>query len=234
MLDVVKHVQSLDQIEQRTAEWYAARENMLTASDVATVLGMNPYEKYDKLVEKKSHKVNTFHGNFATEHGQLHEDTARLLFGKLYNLQTWEVGLFRHKTHKWLGGSPDGIASDGSLIEIKCPLKRQIKHEIPQYYYPQVQLCMEILDISKCYFIQYYPECLYRDACLDVLEIPRNQEWFEQNFPHMLKFWETVITNREHGIYKPAMKKRQKTHEESKECLIVSDPEDECNSANVE
>ena len=126
MEKVVEHVKSLYQIEQRTPEWYDARKNMLTASDVATVIGKNPYEKYDNLVNRKSYGTNEFKGNFATVHGQKHEDVARLLFGNMYDLETWEVGLFRHKEYEWLGGSPDGLASDGSLIEIKCPIKREI------------------------------------------------------------------------------------------------------------
>ena len=227
--DVVAHVQSLDQITQRTPEWYAARQNMLTASDVATVIVTNPYEKYHALVERKSYGTNTFFGNAATLHGQKHEDTARLLFGSLYGLETWEVGLFRHPVHKWLGGSPDGIASDGSLIEIKCPLKRAIKHEIPKYYYPQVQLCMEVLDIPQCYFIQYYPETMVQDGLLDVVVIKRSKEWFDESFPLMEKFWQTVLYNRTHPETRVEKPKRSRTVKlvPEAECLIVSDPEDE-------
>lgn len=228
-IDVVTHVQSLDQIVQRTPEWYSARQNMLTASDVATVLGVNPYEKYNALVERKSYGTNTFFGNAATLHGQKHEDTARFLFGRLYGLETWEVGLFRHLEHKWLGGSPDGIASDGSLLEIKCPLKRAIKHEIPAYYYPQVQLCMEILNIPKCYFIQYYPETMVQDGLLDVLEIKRSTQWFAENLPKMEVFWQTVLHNRKHPELQVIKPKRERKQKEipSQQCLIVSDPEDE-------
>jgi putative phage-type endonuclease len=227
--DIVKHVQQLDQIIQRTPEWYSARQNMLTASDVATVIGNNPYEKYNSLVERKSYGTNTFFGNMATAHGQKHEDAARLLFGRLYGLETWEVGLFRHPKIKWLGGSPDGIASDGSLIEIKCPLKREIKHEIPIYYYPQVQLCMEILDIPQCYFIQYYPESMVRDGLIDILCVKRSKDWFEEKLPIMQKFWDTVQYNRLHPeLYEEKPKRtRQPKPEISQDCLIVSDPEDE-------
>ena len=208
-IDIVAHVQSLDQIEQRTPEWYSARQNMLTASDVATVLGINPYEKYQSIVDKKSYGTNTFFGNAATAHGQKHEDTARFLFGRMYGLETWDVGLFRH-------------------TEIKCPLKRAIKHEIPAYYYPQVQLCMEILKIPKCYFIQYYPETMVQDGLLDVVEIPRSTQWFAENFPKMETFWQTVLHNRDHPELQTIKPKRERKVKEPivQECLIVSDPED--------
>lgn len=195
-MNIVQHVQNLDQIEQRTPEWYEARKHLLTASDVASALGQNPYQSAKKLMQNKVLNDNPFTGNFATVHGQKYEDEARLLFAKLYNLETWDVGLFRHKTIKWLGGSPDGIASDGSLLEIKCPIKREIKHEIPSYYYPQVQICMEVLDIPKCYFIQYKPETIYQDAILDVLEIPRSKEWFNTHFDALDIFWKNVLEHR--------------------------------------
>lgn len=198
MNNIVEHVRGLDQIEQRTPAWYAAREHMLTASDAAAAIGENPYESRRKLLQKKVGPVKPFTGNFATIHGNKYEDEARFLFGKLYNLETWEVGLFRHLEYKWLGGSPDGIASDGSLLEIKCPIKREIKHEIPSYYYPQVQLCMEILKIPQCYFIQYKPATIYNDPILDVVVIKRSTEWFAKHFDTFKKFMEDVSYHREH------------------------------------
>ena len=198
MFDIVEHVRSLDQIEQRTPEWYAARINMITASDIAAVIGKNPYQNMRSVLQKKVNtSTDVFTGNFATVHGNKYEDEARLLFGKLYNLETWEVGLFRHTVHKWLGGSPDGIASDGSLIEIKCPVMRKVTHYIPEYYYPQVQICMEILNIEQCYFIQYKPESIYEDALIDIKTIPRSREWFEDALPKLDVFWKDVLYHRE-------------------------------------
>lgn len=208
-MNIVEHVQSLHQIEQRTPEWYEVRKNLLTASDAASALGLNPYQSIKQLLQKKVFDDNTFTGNFATLHGQKYEDEARLLFGSLYNLDTWEVGLFVHSDYKWLGGSPDGIASDGSLIEIKCPLKREIKHEIPSYYYPQVQICMEVLNIDKCYFIQYKPGNIYQDSILDVLEVPRSKQWFSDHYDSLKSFWDSVLKYRENPELLPKPTKRK-------------------------
>jgi len=216
-MNIVEHVQNLDQIEQRTPEWYEARKHLLTASDVASALGQNPYQTAKKLMQNKVLNDSKFTGNFATLHGQKYEDEARLLFSKLYNLETWDVGLFRHDTIRWLGGSPDGVASDGSLLEIKCPIKREIKHEIPIYYYPQVQICMEVLNIHNCYFIQYKPGTIYQDAILDVIEIPRSKEWFAEHFNTLETFWNTVLKHRldiesyKLTLPKPRVKKQKKT-----------------------
>ena len=228
--NIVEHVRNLDQIEQRTPEWYAARENMITASDIASVLGVNPYKSRQALLKNKVDPPE-YVSNFATIHGNKYEDEARFLFGKLYNLETWDVGLFRHNEYKWIGGSPDGIASDGSLLEIKCPVKREIKHEIPVYYYPQVQICMEVLDIPKCYFIQYKPETLYNNGIIDVLEVYRNKEWFAESYPVIETFWNDVLYYRENPEKLPRPVRRQKTVVTSlvpsiNKCMIVSDDDD--------
>jgi len=234
MIDIVEHVRRLDQIEQRTPEWYAARENMLTASDVAASINKNPYQSRKQLLQKKVKPAGEFSGNFATIHGNKYEDEARFLFAKLYGLETWEVGLFRHLEFKWLGGSPDGIASDGGLLEIKCPIKRKIEHNIPEYYYPQVQICMEILDIEHCWFIQYQPETIYKDPLIDIKKIPRSRAWFAENFDLLKGFWDDVIYHRNNPdieiikkrVIKPKPINELPVEKPPVECLITSDPED--------
>ena len=226
--DVVAHVRGLDQIEQRTPEWYAVRQNMLTASDVAAAIGLNPYQTRKKLLEHKIFNNRQFTGNFATYHGNKHEDDARLLFGRLYNLDTWEVGLFRHLEYKWLGGSPDGIASDGSLIEIKCPVQRKIDHKIPEYYYPQVQLCMEILDIPQCYFIQYKPSGICNNAILDVCVIPRSKQWFSEQYPMLEQFWKDVLHYRSNQseFKMPAKRTRKVKEVVPPSCMFLKNEDD--------
>ena len=173
---------------------------MITASDVATALQINPYKSSKSLLNDKCKtlKINT--GSFATLHGNKYEDEARELFSYRYNLQTWEIGLVQHKQYDWLGGSPDGIASDGNLIEIKCPLTREIKHEIPNYYYPQVQICMEILNRPYCYFIQYKPPNNFQNGIMDTIKIKRSETWFNENKTHIQSFWNNVLYHRKNGF----------------------------------
>lgn len=178
---------------------------MITASDVATALKVNKYQTQNTLLKKKSLPIseNISSGNSsATLHGNKYEDEARLLFSKRYNLETWEIGLFQHPLYSWIGGSPDGIASDGNLIEIKCPVTREITHDIPAHYYPQVQICMEILDRPKCYFIQYKPMSPFQNGLLDIKIIDRNKEWFNTIFKDLKNFWNKVLFFRENGYKK--------------------------------
>ena len=74
------------------------------------------------------------------DYGSKNEDIAINLFKSLYNLEVHNVGLLIHEKYKWLGGSPDGITSDDSLIEVKCPLKKKICHTVHDYYYCQTTI----------------------------------------------------------------------------------------------
>lgn len=182
---------------------------MITASDVATALGVNKYQSVNSLIKKKVQvqSENSSGNSSATLHGNKFEDEARLLFSDRFNLETWEIGLFQHPSIKWLGGSPDGIASDGNLIEIKCPVTREIVHDIPEHYYPQVQICMEILNRPACYFIQYKPMNCFQNGLMDVKIIHRNKEWFKENIIKLDNFWKKVLFCREHGYCKFDRKK---------------------------
>ena len=50
-----------------------------------------------------------------------------------------------HKTHLWLGATPDGTIGEDGLLEIKCPMHRTHEH-LPAHYMPQVQGQLEIMD----------------------------------------------------------------------------------------
>ena len=183
--------------DQRSDNWYKLRNTMLTASDAATALGDNPFEKPGKLLLKKVvPSLNTFKGNDATAHGQKYEPVARDLYCEQYNEVATEIGLVQHRVHKWLGGSPDGITNSGKLIEIKCPLSRKIKAECPKYYLPQIQVLLDVLDLEECDFIQYRPDP-YEFV---VVKVKRDREWFAEKLPIMKAFWDQVLWAREHGL----------------------------------
>ena len=75
----VRALQKRYQPEQRTPAWYEFRKNMLTASDYAAAMGLNPYSSPYQVVKKKCEKNNTFRGSAATEWG----NTMMLLFQRL-------------------------------------------------------------------------------------------------------------------------------------------------------
>lgn len=201
----ISHLLSLPQPAQRSSEWYAARHERLTASDAATALGLNPYETYDQLVLKKCGYGPKFMGNEATRHGQKWEDHVSRLFCEKHGYQAYDAGLLLHPTIPFLGGSPDGLLStqDGSkcaLLEIKCPLYREIKDEVPSHYMPQIQLCMEICDVDTCFFVQFKPETLIADQEFSTTEVSRDKDWFARSLPVFESFWKDVVRCRANGV----------------------------------
>ncbi len=212
----------IPQYEQRSDEWFAQRENKLTSSDAATVLGINPYQKRKEVLFKKcGHDLKPFVGNVATRHGQKYEDEAIEKYCNLTNRTNYNFGLISHedvyknKDYYWLAGSPDGIAIDSDnhsgkpiLLEVKCPYRRTIiPGKIPEYYVPQVQLNMFICDLELADFIEYKPP-----STLNIVRLERDDEWLKKNIPILEKFWKDVEYYRLNDITKhPEFPKVKKT-----------------------
>lgn len=196
MHERVKELIEQNYADQKSDAWLALRGTMLTASDVATALGDNPYEKPSSLVMKKCGLGEKFLGNDATRHGEKYEPVARDIYCDQTGEVAHEIGLVQHRVHKWLGGSPDGITENGILLEIKCPLKRKIENKVPKHYLAQLQILMEILDLEICDFIQYRPDP-YEFV---VTRVQRDRNWFSEKLPIMRAFWDEVLYKREHGL----------------------------------
>ena len=94
------------------------------------------------------------------------------MYEHIYNVKVTEFGCLPSEKYKFLGASPDGICSAhtldgkfsdklGTMLEIKCPFKRPIKHggeingEIcPNYYFWQIQQQLQCCNLYKCDFWQ--------------------------------------------------------------------------------
>ena len=186
--------------EQRSEEWLAERENMITASDVASALGENRYESPESFIKKKVLRTQ-WAGNAATAHGTLLEPLVRDLYDQRTGRKSHEIGIVRHKDYPWLGGSADGITEDGLLIEIKCPLTRKIEPKVPKHYMPQIQLLLEVTDLDECDFIQYRPAGPSgTPEEFVVVRIQRDRTWFERNFPVMESIWNRIQAGRKNGL----------------------------------
>jgi putative phage-type endonuclease len=179
----VKLLQKKPQPEQRSPEWFAARNTRITASEAASCLfksksvcdayvkefnltnfkykdteGINPYESREDYIIKKClsfNGVNVFKDSVFTLWGKKYEEIANRLYCKLNNTQVIEFGLISHPRLKWLAASPDGITPDGIMLEIKCPKARKIdNNQPPLYYFIQTQIQMEVVDLDFCDFFE--------------------------------------------------------------------------------
>ena len=186
---------------QRSDEWFLLRSKILTASDAATALGENPYQKADELLAQKCGWVERNPPTVATHHGTVYEDEARDLYAKQHDEVCHEIGLCVHPELDWLGGSADAITESGKLIEIKCPLFRKLDKnggDVPKYYMPQVQVLLEVLDLDEAHFVQYEPisKTWPQEHVLTVTHISRDRAWFTYNMPKLKEFWDRVLKAR--------------------------------------
>lgn len=222
MEKTIRHLNFLKNIEkydQRSKEWLEQRKNKLTSSDAATALGINPYKKPIELLLEKCGAESSFEGNESTLHGQKYEDEAISKYEMLMSKVNHTFGMisfsdldpirkengyekYIDKKYHFLGGSPDGISIDKivthdsvlSQVEVKCPLRRKIKHgQVPEYYYPQIQLNMFILDLEVTDFIEYIPNGLSgKKLEFNLVRIYRDEDWFDKNFIILQNFWKEV------------------------------------------
>jgi len=237
-VDQVKKLTLIPQFEQRTPEWYQQRENAITASDMPTVLGENAYKTpYSLLIDKCNANPKPFIGNEATRWGNHYEDIAIEKYSQLRNKKVLSFGLLIHPDYPWLGGSPDGITTDGILLEVKCPLKRKIiPGEVPHHYLSQVLLNLEICNLELAHFIEFVPGNSDDDYEINIVEVKRDREWFSKELSKMKGFWDTVLFYRENGIekhpkYRKTKAKTIKTKPEKVlpkvEPMFINEPEPE-------
>ena len=124
-------------IQALTPEWHDARRNMITATDVAAILGRSPYrtelETWAKLTGKLSAEEMELADNFYLKRGRyLEEPCARWYADERKNVElTPPPGLVLHPELDWFGSTPDwGVlhpAKGQGTVECKAPGRHKSK-----------------------------------------------------------------------------------------------------------
>lgn len=140
-------------IKQKTDEWYLARKNMITASDFAQALGKGKFGSVKQFYKKKCGKDDFIYNEYVLW-GNMFEDVAISIYKSLYNVDVYEFGLIKDDDINFFGASPDGISSNGIMIEIKCPKKREITGDIPLQYYYQVMGQLKVCNLEECDYFE--------------------------------------------------------------------------------
>lgn len=215
-----------EHVPQRTPAWHEKRKKHLTASTIASVCGENKYESRNSAMKKKLGLEPSFQGNEATEWGNLHEPIAIEKYEKKTGNKVLDFGLLEsiNKGEDFLAGSPDGITSTGTLIEVKCPFRRVPNGSVPDHYMHQLQTLMHILDLQNCDFIEYCPGTVWQDEILSIVHVPRDGAFWMRIYPKILSFWQDVTDFENSGkmpVVTETQPKRRKTKkQEERECLI--------------
>ena len=207
---------------QRSDEWFQLRKRFLTSSDLGTVFGKNKYKSAEELFNEKIGKCkNDFTDNDAIRHGVKYEAEAIDMYCKVLNRTSYEIGLvpfnaFRTPEHtdpymdcSFLAGSVDGVTigkdpDSINIIEVKCPLFRRIKYGvIPDYYYPQVQMNIHILNVKYGDYVEYVPVNTQGNSTplLNIVRVYRDDRWLKAVYPVLKSFWDSVVSENENLQY---------------------------------
>ena len=178
---VLKELVKQPIIKQRTKEWFDARENRLTASDLHDAI---QEKKVSDMIAKKKAKLTKDNTNYNSikplKWGTMFEPMASRIYSEVNgNVNIYEFGLVCDKQNEHFGASPDGINELGIMIEIKCPYSRKIvDDQIPDKYFMQIQGQLAVCNLNECDYI----ECMFI-----VLEASEYMEEFANNKDVIIK-----------------------------------------------
>lgn len=183
-------------MQQRTPEWFEARRGRVTGSVAGAILGLDPNTTREaalrRLVRDWHGAEPEFRGNIATRHGQAHEDGAIIDFQMETGLDVRPVGFLTYED--WLGASPDGLTSDGGVLEVKVPFgKRNDTEPVfktlaeQPHYYAQVQVEILCANALHGWFWQWSAH----GTRLERVEI--DQAWRDENLPRLKQFYDELM-----------------------------------------
>lgn len=157
---------------QRTEEWYAARLGYLSASkfkeatsflktgaDTADRLNL----KIEILTERLTRVRQESYVTKDMQRGIDLEPAALEQYKAIYDGPVSTTGFVKHASIDWLGCSPDGLAGDDGLVEIKVPKPTTyvswcINNDIPEKHLPQLQCQLAVTQRNWVDFVAYCPE----------------------------------------------------------------------------
>jgi hypothetical protein len=120
----------LEQGEQRSPEWLAARVGFTSASRFKDVVDKlksgKPGAKreayfWEKVIERLTGQPATHYESVAMQWGTENEAEARQQYEAHTGALVEETGFIHHPTLEWVGGSPDGKIDSDGVVEIKNP-----------------------------------------------------------------------------------------------------------------
>jgi hypothetical protein len=180
---------------QRSPEWYSVKTKSIGGSELATLMGINPFSSRAKMLARKAGIDGGFAGGTACRWGTMFEPVSEDLVAAAFNCPV--IGTDIHIRSEALpahANSPDGYtvvaleASESgldlclnpvaaaaagnivipipSLVELKAPYSRLPKGEVPKYYVPQLKSGMALSPVTST---GLYVEVVYRLCTLDDL-----------------------------------------------------------------
>lgn len=204
--------QELTEEEKELLKIIAGIRGIVSSSSCGTAIGDNPHESREFLIQSLTNQIPPQpNENLATQHGHKNEDKAAQLFANKTGKKLFQFGSI-----PWTNVDPriscsvDRVTQEGENVEIKCPFLTRVYEdedlefvlEHYKYYWHQMQLQMEILNLKKTYFVRYgcapnkehcTPPHLDKEV-LSIVEVPRDFTWWNTYKDKLLSFIDEVET----------------------------------------
>ena len=191
----------MNEIEQRTDDWFAARLGKVTASSLYKVLaktktgyGADRGNYMTQLVlERVTGSKAESYTNAAMQWGIDQEPFARAAYEAATGVMVDEVGFIPHPTIEAAGASPDGLVGDDGMVEIKCPDSKTAlecwlsENPVDGKYFAQMQWQMRCADRSWCDYVVFDPR-MPTKAQLFIKRVERDDAWLETTEAEVQKF----------------------------------------------
>lgn len=190
---IEEFVQRHKGVTQRGAEWYTAMGTTIGGSEIAALLGCNPYKRFFDVVEEKVAiltGIHTFNGGEACWWGSLFEDIGceyvsidvgapvigddicvQLFNGHRNSPDGYVVAKFYMRDgqlHLWTTDMDESIECTEKvlLLEFKCPMSRKPTGEIPKQYVPQLH---SGLSVTACADFGMFVDFVFRKCNINDL-----------------------------------------------------------------
>lgn len=165
--EILDRLLNRKQIEQRTPEWYAQMTTIISASELGNLFGSPrlraqlvmaktvEYISRNQPLAVQSERMSAF------DWGIRFEPVVKQIYEHKYTANVKELGRLIHPTYHKCSASPDGLVYEcinpekiGHLVEIKCPVTREIDGTIPKDYYSQMQMQLHVTELSHCDYVE--------------------------------------------------------------------------------
>jgi predicted phage-related endonuclease len=176
------------------------------SSQLATLIGLNKYKSRKKLLFEYF-KINVYKCPVLNKPpsnckiiGIQNESRIIKEFENKYSIKCYPVDKQRIEVNNWIiRGKCDGITSVGSLIEVKCRMKK-ISDVVESNDYAQIQSYLQIYGVDQCYYV----ESLYNSNDIHVKIITKDHD-----------FWENLV--------KPKVKEFDEIYDQFNKCINIID-----------
>lgn len=191
----------MDNIEQRTDDWFAARLGKVTASSLHKVLartktgyGADRANYLTQLVlERVTNSKAEGYINAEMQWGIDQEPFARAAYEAHTGVLVDEVGFMPHPTIEMSGASPDGLVGDSGMVEIKCPSSKTALEcwlsddPVESKYFAQMQWQMACAGRDWCDYVVFDPR-MPQKTQLFIHRVNRDNEWLASTEKEVVKF----------------------------------------------